>query len=695
MSKYNRKLLFEKVWNNMKRDNRKVLAGFLAAAMVFGMTPLQAFAAEGQQKIPGSQISAVSQDSKISMDSYVQHLFRTNANPSVSLHQHTDMSLLSGMEKDLYDKVVQSVKSVAAGERQSTVFSYIETTNCTPGNINATGQQAINSLKKAYEFARTDCPYDMFWADTSAQMNGTTEYDYGRLTLQLTLTVKVSSDYAENGQSGTSQVADAVSAKMRTAHQASANAQSLVSKNASQSDYQKLEAYKDYLCKNVSYNYSAAEGTQDYGDPWQMVYVFDDNPKTNVVCEGYAKAFQYLCDLTHFSDSTVQSYLVGGTLASADGHDGPHAWNVVSIDGTSYLVDVTNCDIEGGGTNDELFLTGASGSVDAGYKVAFGSSWLKYDYSPEETLPQYTTTELTLSSRKYDASAATPANSDPSSASQPSSNTPTVSTSVSASEVNPSSPISKALARAVRSVSSCCEAKTSCAGWVSIQLGSGFANQTVYLYEETGSVLSQIQHASYTADSSGTITAELPEAGSYVIAPISANPTVSTVSGTIEVAQGNTVPFHVYSGTSTDSSFSAGNSAVLGTRVYHSFANGEAYYGIYGGGKLNAQAGVYANGVKLLTVKMVKAPYTSDTTVDVQKKQGQVYWFSVKPDDANAKVGYAVGNGQVLSTRSKGRDSDGNYLFGFKVIGSAGNKTGVYVTINGTAYCVFNTTVAS
>ena len=680
----------------MKRDSRKVLAGFLAAAVVFGMTPLQAFAADGQQKIPCSQISAVSPDSKISMDSYVQHLFRTNVNSSALLHKHTDPSLLSGMEKDLYDKIVKSVQSVAAGERQSTVFSYIETTNCTPDNVNAVAHQAIDSLKKAYEFARTDCPYDMFWADTSAQMNGTTDYDRGRLTLHLTLTVKVSSDYAGNGQTGTSQVADAVSAKMRTAHQASVNAQSLVSQNATKSDYQKLGAYKNYLCKNVSYNYSAAEGTRDYGDPWQLVYAFDDNPNTNVVCEGYSKAFQYLCDMTHFSDSTIQSYLVGGMLSSADGQDGPHAWNVVSIDGISYLVDVTNCDIEGGNANDELFLAGASGSVDAGYKVAFTNNWLKYDYSPEETLPQYTKAELTLSPRKYDASAANmPANSDPSSASQASDNTPpAVSTSVNASEVNPSSPVSKALERAVRSVSNCREAKTSCAGWVSIQLGSGFANQTVYLYEETGSVLAQIQHASYTADSSGTITAELPEAGSYVIAPISANPTVSTVSGTIEVAQGNTVPFHVYSGTSTDSSFSAGNSAVLGTRVYHGFANGEAYYGIYGGGKLNAQAGVYANGVKLLTVKMVKAPYTSDTTVDVQKKQGQVYWFSVKPDDANAKVGYAVGNGQVLSTRSKGRDADGSYLFGFKVIGSAGNKTGVYVTINGTAYCVFNTTVA-
>ena len=224
----------------MKRDSRKVLAGFLAAAVVFGMTPLQAFAADGQQKIPCSQISAVSPDSKISMDSYVQHLFRTNVNSSALLHKHTDPSLLSGMEKDLYDKIVKSVQSVAAGERQSTVFSYIETTNCTPDNVNAVAHQAIDSLKKAYEFARTDCPYDMFWADTSAQMNGTTDYDRGRLTLHLTLTVKVSSDYAGNGQTGTSQVADAVSAKMRTAHQASVNAQSLVSQNATKSDYQKI-----------------------------------------------------------------------------------------------------------------------------------------------------------------------------------------------------------------------------------------------------------------------------------------------------------------------------------------------------------------------------------------------------------------------------------------------------------------------
>lgn len=39
----------------------------------------------------------------------------------------------------------------------------------------------------------------------------------------------------------------------------------------------------------------------------ELIWVFDGDSSTNVVCEGYAKAFQYLCDLsgayTFWSDS--------------------------------------------------------------------------------------------------------------------------------------------------------------------------------------------------------------------------------------------------------------------------------------------------------------------------------------------------------------------------------------------------------
>ena len=69
------------------------------------------------------------------------------------------------------------------------------------------------------------------------------------------------------------------------------------------------------------------------------------------VCEGYSKAFQYLCDLSSFKDK-VECHSVSGVTS------GPHMWNVVAMeDGYNYLVDVTNCDE---GTVRET-LSGAAG----------------------------------------------------------------------------------------------------------------------------------------------------------------------------------------------------------------------------------------------------------------------------------------------------------------------------------------------
>ena len=81
-----------------------------------------------------------------------------------------------------------------------------------------------------------------------------------------------------------------------------ANANAIVDKYAGNTDWEKLNAYRTEICRLVSYDRSAAEGGVAYGDPWQLVYVFDGDPNTNVVCEGYSKAFQYLCDLSAFGD---------------------------------------------------------------------------------------------------------------------------------------------------------------------------------------------------------------------------------------------------------------------------------------------------------------------------------------------------------------------------------------------------------
>lgn len=54
------------------------------------------------------------------------------------------------------------------------------------------------------------------------------------------------------------------------------------------------------------------------------------------VCEGYAKTFQYLADLTG-----LLSLVVTGHAIHPDGTGGGHAWNIVKLGGQCYQVDVT------------------------------------------------------------------------------------------------------------------------------------------------------------------------------------------------------------------------------------------------------------------------------------------------------------------------------------------------------------------
>lgn len=186
-------------------------------------------------------------------------------------------------------------------------------------------------------------------------------------------------------------------------------ANKVVSDNSGKSDYEKLKGYLTYITGEVTYN-SAAIGTT-YGDPWQLIYVFDNDSSTNVVCEGYAKAFKYLCDLSTFNDTDLSCYLVTGTMKGGTGEGGSgagggHMWNVVHIEGNNYLVDVTNCDTGTIGATDKLFLCGvredmASEKYTATNATAGVSHNVEYEYDAA-TRGGYTADELKLSGMKYE-----------------------------------------------------------------------------------------------------------------------------------------------------------------------------------------------------------------------------------------------------------------------------------------------------
>ncbi|MGX8680342.1 MAG: fibronectin type III domain-containing protein, partial [bacterium] len=146
------------------------------------------------------------------------------------------------------------------------------------------------------------------------------------------------------------------------------------------------------------YNEEAADDQDSHhlnNNPWQMIYLFDGNPDTKVVCAGYTKAFQYLCDQTSFQNKAIYALSVTGTL-TYDAEARPHAWNLVHMDdGMNYLVDLTNTQ------EDSLFLRGAKGSVKEGYTLEANGMEMTYTYHQKETIAIYQTSELSLSADDY------------------------------------------------------------------------------------------------------------------------------------------------------------------------------------------------------------------------------------------------------------------------------------------------------
>ena len=206
----------------------------------------------------------------------------------------------------------------------------------------------------------------------------------------MTFTFKVSKDYAASGERGTTVAAKS---KLSAAKETAAGAMQVVLNNKNKNNYEKLVAYKDYICTQVEYDHTAADENYPYGDPWQLINVFRGKP---VVCEGYSKAFKYLCDLTWKDASpAVKCYLATGTMTGGTGA-GLHMWNIVTIGGKNYLADVTNSDAGTIGQDGQLFLKGAFGSVESDYTV--GGVRFIYDDGTKTVYDE----ELVLSSSNYD-----------------------------------------------------------------------------------------------------------------------------------------------------------------------------------------------------------------------------------------------------------------------------------------------------
>ncbi len=268
----------------------------------------------------------------------------------------------------LYRGVVNQFKNIAenGGKTKTTIRFRVSAEEYTKPN-----------LTNIVRVAMADCPYEAYWFDkTEGYSYVPIVHDLGtEYSINYSLTFKVIEAY----QDGSNTV---VTTDVKSVKESAANALAIVNKYKNLSDYDKLTAYKDEICDLVTYDYDAVFTTTAwYGDPWQMIYVFDKNEKTNVVCEGYSKAFQYLCDKSEFKNTTC--YTVTGYM-----NGGGHMWNLVAMNNANYFVDVTNTDDDDKLREGLFMITGIGDGK--GYEIC-PKGWsfpITYKYK-DETLALY------------------------------------------------------------------------------------------------------------------------------------------------------------------------------------------------------------------------------------------------------------------------------------------------------------------
>lgn len=413
------------------KNRTKLVSLLLALALLLAMLPATVLAESPQENPPpvtGEYEVVITGCALPDYDDYTEaellegYLYSISGLYDGAAAFHAPRKPLPVETQQIYDKLKTLVKEVAAGELDSTKFSLpslswtktkddwgITGDAIVDGSLTNQAKDAIGKFINSNLLLQrmlSEMPFEMYWFDKTKGI----QVGYSVSTLgnnvtvsNLTIFMHISQAYAKiNESEGTYNPLLADTKKTSAAKTTAESARTIVTDNSSLTDYNKLVAYRNTICELVAYNSTAANNTSTpYGDPWQLIYVFDGNESTNVVCEGYSKAFKYLCDLTWQDNSpAIECSLVTGTMA-VNSSPGPHMWNVVAIGGSNYLVDVTNCDTGTVGAPDKLFLCGATENVPSKkYTATAGSQSIVYEYDAD-TLSDYASSDLRLEEMPY------------------------------------------------------------------------------------------------------------------------------------------------------------------------------------------------------------------------------------------------------------------------------------------------------
>lgn len=305
-------------------------------------------------------------ETKVTADNWDEYFSSTDT--------HTDKrrdQLSRPGQKEIYDSWLSQLQDIAAGKETNVtlVTAFSEMSEETRAQMqtfideqdNDGLQQYIQEIEKALY---NDRPFEFYFVHNNVYTcseiikneDGTVDDELTRYQA-IMCRFLVASDYRAEGEEDRSDwtISDSetVQERIKTAQAARANADAIVAEAEGMSLEQALYFFKDRICGLVSYNTPASDsGYEKCGaGPWNMIYCFDMDPDTDIVCEGFARAFKYLYDQWKESNpeqaGTADTYMVGGIMFDpTDEKDrgGGHEWNVIRTDNGVYHVDLTNCD---------------------------------------------------------------------------------------------------------------------------------------------------------------------------------------------------------------------------------------------------------------------------------------------------------------------------------------------------------------
>lgn len=393
---------------------------FLAALLLGTGVPVDIFAEERELPSEAEEKSYTAGADDIDNDElyrgYVESLLYPEQYAAWSVRNH-----LTGVNLSIYKSLKTQIAQIASGKTSSTVlYVPLEDAGLTKtkwtakelgietlvldGEVTDEAWAALDEkigidLAAIINTLLADCPYELYWFDKTEPTYGPGYSVYPSDTeLELATGFDFSFPVAEAYAADTYEFD---TAKITGVEAAVANAQEIVAAYSNCTDYEKVNGYRTAICELVSYDQDALDKTVSYGDPWQVIHVFDEDAGTNVVCEGYAKAFQYLCDSSTFEHESVNCISVTGIMSGGIG-SGAHMWNVLTMDDEkNYLVDITNCDAGTIGEEDQLFLKGyKSGDVESGYTYSCIGGDVRFVYD-SDSFSIYNSSELELTKESY------------------------------------------------------------------------------------------------------------------------------------------------------------------------------------------------------------------------------------------------------------------------------------------------------